>query len=66
MNKLGIVIIALLTVGLLVLAGCAGGSSATGAVPRAPAAPSGGGCGIAAPADAVGALAENTAGQTAL
>jgi hypothetical protein len=46
MNKTAVV--ALLLVGLLFVAGC--GSGATGAVPRAPSAPSGGGCGIAAPA----------------
>jgi len=47
MNKT--VILTLLVVGLLFIAGC--GSGATGAVPRAPPAPSGGGCGIGAPAD---------------
>jgi len=49
MNKLSIVIIAVLSISLLVLAGCVGGT--TGAVPSAPPAPSGGGCGIGAPAE---------------
>lgn len=49
MNKISLMMIALLSIGLLVLAGCSSDSS--GSVPRAPPAPSGGGCGIGAPAD---------------
>jgi len=49
MNKLSLMMIALLSIGVLVLAGCSSGSA--GSVPRAPPAPSGGGCGIGAPAD---------------
>jgi hypothetical protein len=59
MNKT-MVMVALLSIALLVLAGC--GQTATGAVPRGsevPYAPSGGGCGIAAPAaDASSGIAD--------
>lgn len=66
MKKHVFMMIAMVSIFLLVLAGC--GSGSTGAVPRAPAAPSGGGCGIAAPADnaPLASLAENTAANSAL
>lgn len=52
MNKTSMIVVAVLAVALLVVSGCASGGSATGAAPYAPAAvPSGGGCGIGAPAD---------------
>ncbi len=53
MNKTSLIILAVLSISLLVLAGCVSSGGATGAVPRSPpAVPTGGGCGIAAPADA--------------
>ena len=52
MNKIGFAAVAVFIIGLLVLTGCAGG--ATGSVPSAPVAPSGGGCGIGAPVDSPG------------
>ncbi len=59
------ILTAVLLSALLVMAGCS--DSATGNVPRAPPAPSGGGCGIAAPAEtapeagSIAAAAENNA-----
>jgi hypothetical protein len=55
--KNSVVIIALLVVGLLVIAGCTQASS----VPSLPSAPSGGGCGIAAPATETPAAADAAA-----
>jgi hypothetical protein len=65
MNKKHL-IVAVLLIGLLAIAGC---TSATGSVPRAPPAPSGGGCGIAAPSDAspeIGAAVEDVDSRAAL
>lgn len=66
--KTGILLLTLLSIGLLILAGCT--DSATGAVPRAPPAlPSGGGCGIGAPADSTEqaqSIAQTAGSSTAL
>ena len=63
--KASIVIIAILAIGLIVLGGCATQSTA-GAVTSGPPVPtSGGGCGVAAPAD-VAELADTADASSAL